>query len=813
MEKDEFTIRKLNNTKFCDLYEKFILDKDIGKSEYVYILSLATLFLNCDNENIQHLGYRIVVIYCNRFNDYKPLYEVANNLGLIPISQFIENIYKKKEMENFYTEFNSAINQTFFVKNIYYSIQQKKLVNFYGENADSTVSVVAPTSYGKTDLILETIEKCVQKNICVITPTKSLLAQTKMRIMQSGIKWVDKIITHPEMYNGKEKNIVAIVTQERLFRMLNKSENLKFDYVIIDEAHGLLHDDERNILLASVILLLEKRNSNTTFKFLTPFLCDPNNVKVRYADYKITTFEVNEYIKTEKIYLADMRNEKKEYYLYDQFLNKFFPIQTFQDLSSEWNFIVYNSKQKNIIYLNKPKDIEKFVYHVCREYEVVYTDKIAEACKNIAEYVHPKYRMIDCLGRGIIYHHGSVPEPIRMYVESLYSELKEIKYVVTSSTLLEGVNLPAESMFILDNKKGRGALSPADFKNLIGRVCRFSQIFNIKSGSLQRLEPCIYMVVGKYYSVNANVQNFLKQSMNVEKRVEDSLDNVLLENTEINDNNVDRLDAAEEFIENCQDGIIKDYDLRKVKTETGKSCFANNVNEFDIFDNEEEIHSTIMEYKNNRNIVDDTKELFNVLYELFFRRTDSNNIKRFEHEETRNFYKMFMDWRVSNTSLNYMVSSFVFYWKSIVLDTTKENYVYVGSRWGDHKRGGFAELWTDVSKKTDSELVNLAIVRIKEEQDFLDNTVIKFIEILNDMEIIEEEFYLKIKYGTNDKRAIVCVKNGISNGLAKILIERYIEYLHIDLNNDTIQFKKGLIDEMEINGENKVMICEMKYFL
>lgn len=127
------------------------------------------------------------------------------------------------------------------------------------------------------------------------------------------------------MYNGNEDRLVAVMTQERLLRLLQKVKNVSFDYVIIDEAHSLLHDDGRNILLASVILVLEKRNPDTVFKFLTPFLCDANNIKVRYAGYSLKTYKVDEYIKTEKLYVAELRDtHAKEFCLYDQFINKFY---------------------------------------------------------------------------------------------------------------------------------------------------------------------------------------------------------------------------------------------------------------------------------------------------------------------------------------------------------------------------------------------------------------------------------------------------------------------------------------------------------
>lgn len=812
MKRNDLTLRKLNNTDFPQAYEEFLLERNMNRGKYVRILSLATLFINSMDENIKKLGYRIIVIYCNRTNDYKPLYDVAVNSGLVPVAHFIEDRIMNEKDGNVFVEMNAAFSKHFVINNIYCSLQQKQLIDFYEENIDSSLSVVAPTSYGKTDLIMSTVRETSDKNVCVITPTKSLLAQTKMRIIKDGIKRREKIITHPEMYNGNEERVIAIMTQERLLRLLRKVDDLKFDYVIIDEAHGLLHDDDRNMLLASVILVLEKRNPDTVFKFLTPFLCDAENIKVRYADYILKTYKVDEYIKTEKFYVAELRKTRtRKFALYDQFMNAFYNMGFPDGVNTEWEFVKRYAGKKNIIYLNKPKDIEALIDVINKEDEQDSVQKIEEACKNIAEYVHPKYRMIQAIQRGAIYHHGAVPEPIRLYVEKLYAEVESIRYVVTSSTLLEGVNLPADKMFILDNKKGKGKLKPSDFKNLIGRVCRFSQIFHPETGSLSKLAPSIYLVAGKYFSSNANVENFIIESMYVEKKVRDEIENVLLEKTVITDENKEQYNSAKEFVENYEEGIIDNYDLRKTKTEIGKSCFLNNITELDIFQNEEYLDECVTKIKASGKIIDDTKKLFFVLYKMFFSRIDDDRIKRFEHEETRNFYQMFMDWRITNTSLNQMISSFMRYWKALI-EAGKETVIFVG-RWGDTTRNGQIPLWTDLADKTEMQMVNLAIVRIKEEQDFLDNIVIKYVEVLNDMELLEENLYLNIKYGTNDKRIITCTKNGISLSLAKIIVEKYMDYIQVDIENDTLQFRDGIVAAMEESKENEILICELQYFL
>ena len=122
-------------------------------------------------------------------------------------------------------------------------------------------------------------------------------------------------------------------------------------------------------------------------------------------------------------------------------------------------------------------------------------------------------------------------------------------------------------------------------------------------------------------------------------------------------------------------------------------------------------------------------------------------------------------------------------------------------------------LWTDISQKTEEQLINLAIVRIKEEQDFLDNVLLKYIEVLNDLELLEERLYLRIKYGTDDKKIITCTRNGISLSLAKQIVENYIDYVEIDILNDTVNFREGIVEAMRQADENEIMICELLFFL
>ena len=820
-EKTDLTLQRLKNTNFPSIYKILVTNEESSEMDYLSVLSLAVILINSKNIYIQRLGYRMIVMYCNQTRDYRPLYEISINMGLYPISKFITKVDSSfSEASTIFTELNDSFTENYAFDNKYQSFEQKRLSDFFLSNINSTLAVVAPTSYGKTELILTMLEACENQNICIITPTKSLLAQTKQRIVHAEIKWIKKIITHPEMYNEKDRTIVAVLTQERLLRLLRKDPNLSFNYVIIDEAHSLLNKGERDVLLASAAIILEKRNPNVIFKFLTPFLTEINNLNIRFTDYphrEFGQFYVNEYIKSERFYIYDTKKESRELALYDQFMDDFYVIDS-NISDDEASFVENNRSQKNIIYLNKPVDIELFAEKLAKKRENSSSNKIEKACKDIAEYIHPQYNLIRYIRKGIIYHHGSVPDAIRLYIEQLYSTIPEINHVITSSTLLEGVNLPAERMFILDNKKGRGLLSPSSFKNLIGRVCRFGEIFNPQNENLQKLEPHIYIVNGEFCSANADVYSFLRKSAKADKKIKDDPQNVLLEATPIDESNNEKLQTSIEFIENYENNTVESYDFRYVKTEVGKSCFLNGINEIAIFKIENKLQKKVDILSEQKIKIDEPKQLMDAINNLFFldmeedvQDTTNQSILRLSHEPTRNFYCMFLRWRIKGASYSEMIRSFLKYWESLI-DEGKETLVFVG-RWGDTARGGYQTLWTDIESKNNIQRINLAIVRIKEEQDFLDNTIIKFIEVLNDLEFIEESFYNKIKYGTDDKQKIALVKNGLSLSLANLIVDKYQRYLDIDIENSLVFLKSGILDEMETNDENQVLINEASYYV
>ncbi|WP_425381096.1 DEAD/DEAH box helicase [Spiroplasma endosymbiont of Polydrusus pterygomalis] len=230
---------------FNKVIKKIVLsDIKMDEKEREYLLTIAIIFLkefdfNKNKGIYLEFAYFIILKYSLIYKDFLPLYDFSVNFGFYPIVSTI--------VENNLIEFNSLINfnlkngiQENFKNNnnIIETLEQNKMRKFlFNNKINKNISIIAPTSFGKSNLIIENIKENLKlyKKIAIIVPTKSLLAQIYKDIKIQNLD--RKIIIHDTMYQ-KENEFISILTQERALRLLN--QNLFFDCLYIDEAHKIL---------------------------------------------------------------------------------------------------------------------------------------------------------------------------------------------------------------------------------------------------------------------------------------------------------------------------------------------------------------------------------------------------------------------------------------------------------------------------------------------------------------------------------------------------------------------------------------------
>ena len=92
----------------------------------------------------------------------------------------------------------------------------------------------------------------------------------------------------------------------------------------------------------------------------------------------------------------------KEKRIYDQFFNQFIP--TTNTYSNEYDYLLKEGKNKNIVYLNKPREC------VEKAFELAEYQKEKESLDNISnelkKFIHKDYDLAKLVKKGIIYHNG-----------------------------------------------------------------------------------------------------------------------------------------------------------------------------------------------------------------------------------------------------------------------------------------------------------------------------------------------------------------------------------------------------------------------
>ncbi len=156
-----------------------------------------------------------------------------------------------------------------------------------------------------------------------------------------------------------------------------------------------------------------------------------------------------------------------------------------------------------------------------RNYKVVTAAGDALA-RDITNEVHGDYYLAQIIKKGVAYHIGYLPAAIRMRIEDMFRRGK-ITTIFCTSTLLEGVNLPADNLFITDNKIFRKVMTPVDFRNLIGRVGRirfnlYGNVFFVSQGEKLKQEDYVDLLKKEVPKQTLSIEAGPKSLTNAEKK-------------------------------------------------------------------------------------------------------------------------------------------------------------------------------------------------------------------------------------------------------------------------------------------------------
>jgi superfamily II DNA/RNA helicase len=364
-------------------------------------------------------------------------------------------------------------------------------------HARVSVAASAPTSAGKSFVLQSFIRSLFSAEgsaaVLYLVPTRALIAQVAEDIT-NGFRLAElvaapEVVTVP-MEEGARlpSRVVWVLTQERAQLMLSAHPDFRVATVIVDEAQGIA-EGARGILLQSVIDDILERDPNAQLLFASPSVSNLGVFSRVFAkpDLKIVgSSEPTVAQNFIRIGVISARGGKIQASSFDEVSNSFRElgeITVGHTLASRKEKLVHitsklGSGQASLVFVNGPAEAEDVALQVASLRDnAAAKDKGSALINLIAETVHPKYVLIDCVSRGTGFHYSNIPTLLRRAIEQAFSD-GDLDVLACTSTLLQGVNLPAKNIFMCSPEQGEaGPLNSVNFWNLSGRAGRLRREF------------------------------------------------------------------------------------------------------------------------------------------------------------------------------------------------------------------------------------------------------------------------------------------------------------------------------------------------
>ena len=149
-------------------------------------------------------------------------------------------------------------------------------------------------------------------------------------------------------------------------------------------------------------------------------------------------------------------------------------------------------------------------------------------------------------------------------------------------------------------------------------------------------------------------------------------------------------------------------------------------------------------------------------------------IKRLKYEEARNFYKLFI--RNNPKPLHEKIIKQYRYFKRIQNSANPDKCYYIGEAFGEIKHPtrfyeNPKDVYVNLALKEDKDLINLSVVKVCLEEDFVNYKLNNFFNLMLDLKLISIDEYNETVLGTTNCDKIKLVNLGLSINMVNRLEE------------------------------------------
>lgn len=402
---------------------------------------------------------------------------VGNYRGLK--SSAVEDYRSADVLDGLFYEFDKENHLIPGKENEYFFHDQK---NVFDGLSHQFFSYSGPTSMGKSFVVQTYIKQQINtgstKNFAILVPTKALINEVRSNIFESLQNQLDarnyKVVSAiGEIYLQQDHHFIFIMTPERLHHLLIERPDIKVDFLFVDEAHKISERGGRATYYTKVISQLKRMQELPSVIFASPNIPNPEvylrlvpGIKPEQMLKLASKFApVSQF----KFYM-DLPEHTS--YIHNDHVKKLEPIYRLPADMNLAKIIVRVGKDKqNVVYCSSRQKVVDFAMEYAKQLPVLNNPKLKKLVTDIKNDVHKECYLADLIEKGVAYHVGYLPANIRLRIENSFSD-GDIRTIFCTSTLVEGVNLPADNLFITSYRNGTTNMDEVEFRNLVGRVGR-----------------------------------------------------------------------------------------------------------------------------------------------------------------------------------------------------------------------------------------------------------------------------------------------------------------------------------------------------
>lgn len=490
---DDYFISLFQKAERIAAYELFNLNQKgkLSDKEYTDLMRFSDILSHSKDSDARNKAYKIIALLVKSFGHSESFKifsgAILSKLGNFPALQFlrdhheyVDNLPLERDAEKL---IKSEEQKTSNGKNIFTDAQyrirkQIELFDYF--------SFSGPTSIGKSFIMKDYIrhllyqEQVVGGAIVIVVPTRALITQVVTELRREIADNTINIASHPVVTNFSFKRYrehIFVFTPERLLSYVS-GNYLPIKYLFIDEAQKVISENDSRSSLYYHAIYETTRKFATKIIFASPNIPNPDIFLKLFEKDPVGSLAVTDQTVAQNRYFIDL--EEKKFMFFSELGQK----ENFNVNQLKWSsnkLIRYLGEDvNNIIYCNGVSETVRRAKEFAASLEnVQLTQELRDLLVFVADYVHKDYYLIECLKKGVAFHHGRMPQKVRRRVEDFFADKdSSLKYIFCTSTLLEGVNLPAKNIFVLNDSHGLQGFEKIDFENLIGRAGRLTKDFS-----------------------------------------------------------------------------------------------------------------------------------------------------------------------------------------------------------------------------------------------------------------------------------------------------------------------------------------------